>query len=241
MTRCPCYQIISTTTVWFPGWCPQRQGRMPRAAFIIPITGHVLNTTSWGPYASSCSKETWDQAQAELLWKFRRVHQSATLGLCGTSQSNTGEFWICHSPAPAPTGRDSGLCCWGGWRGNPAEAMESHREDGTAQAMCCKDKARASSGCLSITHKPMPWLPRNGSDPSLSACPLQQVWAHSINIAKCEVTVPDHAFVLFYRQNMSKFCPNPNKQAHQTLGLDTSIWHLQVDVQENSQSCLSCL
>lgn len=114
MTRCPCYQIISTTTVWFPGWCPQRRGRMPRAAFIIRITGHVLNTTSWGPYASSCSKETWDQAQAGLLWKFRHVHQSATLGLCGTNQSNTGEFWIFHSPAPAAMGKDSGLCCWGG-------------------------------------------------------------------------------------------------------------------------------
>lgn len=220
MTWCPCYQIISTTTVWFPGWCPQCRGRMPRAAFIIRITGHVLNTTSWGPYANSCSKETWDQAQAGLLWKFRCVHQSAALGLCGTSQSNTGEFWICHSPAPAPMGKDSGLCClrrlllcWGGQRGNPPEAMESDREDGRTQAMCCRDKARASSGCLSITHKPVaPWLPRNGSDPSPRARPLQQVWAqHIIHTAKCEVTISNHTSVLFYRQNMSKLCPKPKK------------------------------
>lgn len=115
----------------------------------------------------------------------------------------------------------------------------NHTENGTTQAMCCEDKARASSGCLSITHKP--WLPRNGSDCSLRACPLQQVWAHIIHRAKCEVTVSHQTFVLFYRQNTSKVCPSLKKQAHQTLGSDTSIWHLEVDVQENSQSCLSCL
>lgn len=106
MTRCPCYQIISTTTVWFPGWCPQSWGRMPRAAFIIRITGHVLNTTSWGPYANSCSKETWAQAQAGLLWKFRHVHQSATLGPCGTTEQHR---WILDLPLPSSCTNGKGL------------------------------------------------------------------------------------------------------------------------------------
>lgn len=94
-----------------------------------------------------------------------------------------------------------------------------------------------SAQAVSPSHKPVPRLPRKGSILPQS-CPLQQVWAwHIIHAA----TVSDHGFVLFYRQNMSKLCPKPKKQAHQTLGSDTSIRHLEVDLQENSQSSLICL
>lgn len=80
---------------------------------------------------------------------------------------------------------------------------QNHAEKMTQLKPCAVKTKLEPAQPVSIAHKPVSQLPRNGSDPSPRACPLQQV----IHMAKCEVTIPHHTLVLLYRQNMSKLCP----------------------------------
>lgn len=177
------------------------------------------------------------------------MHQSATLGLRGTSQSSTGEFWICHPPAPAPRGKDSGLCCSGGCSCAGEDEEKIHQRQWNHVEKMAQLKPCA------VRTKLEPAQPVSPSHTSL--CPNCPGMAHTLhpepvpsNRSELGTSFTWPSVSSLY-QTMLLYCftgrtpancaPNPKQTAHQTLGSHTSICHLAVDVQENSQSCLICL
>lgn len=116
--------------------------------------------------------------RSSTSWTALRIQTHAPICHVGTVWHQPDQNRrILHLPLPS----SFGLCCYGGWScaGEDEEQIHwgqwNHAEK-TAQLVCCKNKAKASSAWLSTTGMLVPRLHWNGTGHSLPrACPLRKV------------------------------------------------------------------